>query len=98
MNGLLLLTATGGLIVAAPQAVAADAAQAKAIDKHASQWYWKQSQDAFLKANKDTAGNELAGSDKDKGDLLYPARRSRCWATGCRGRERRPQARSRDST
>jgi hypothetical protein len=34
------------------------------------------SQDAFLKANKDAAGNKLPGSDKDKGYLLLPAEKN----------------------
>ncbi len=54
---------------------AADADQAKALEKYAAQWNWKEGKDAFLKANKDPPSNELPGSDKEVGYLLLPADR-----------------------
>ncbi len=58
---------------------AADAEQAKAIEKYAAQWDWKESRDAFLKANKEAPGNELPGSDKSLGYLLLSS--DRCAST-----------------
>jgi hypothetical protein len=69
-----LLAAICAVILAVSHSASADDTnQAKALAHFASQWDWKQSQDAFLKANKDAQGNELPGSDKTLGYLLYPA-------------------------
>jgi hypothetical protein len=73
MNRNLLLAAICSVSLATFHSACAEPNPAKALAKYARQWDWKQSQDAFLKANKDAAGNELPGSDKTLGYLLYPA-------------------------